>query len=112
MKKEELELKLTEAKQDLGSLRVAKVTGATNSKVCKIRVVKRNIARLLTIMTEMQRENLIKFYRGKKHIPKDLRLKRTRAQRRAMTVFERTRKTRKQLRKACTFPVRKYAVKA
>ncbi|XP_003740397.1 60S ribosomal protein L35 [Galendromus occidentalis] len=112
MKKEDLEKKLDELKSELSNLRNAKVTGANASKVAKIRMTRKNISRLLTIMTEVQRENLVKFYRNKKRVPLDLRLKRTRAQRRALTPYEQSIKSRKQRRREATYPRRKYAVKA
>ncbi|OQR70864.1 60S ribosomal protein L35-like [Tropilaelaps mercedesae] len=112
MKKEELDKKLDELKLELANLRISKVAGALAPKVAKIGVVRKNIARLLTIMSEMKRENLVKFYRNKKRVPLDLRLKRTRAQRRALTAHEKSRKTRKQHRRECCFPQRKFALKA
>ncbi|XP_022643563.1 60S ribosomal protein L35-like isoform X3 [Varroa jacobsoni] len=112
MKKEEFEKTIEELKNEMTTLRVAKMAGAPPSKVSKIGVIRRNLARIYTIMNEMKRENLIKFYRNKKRVPLDLRLKRTRAQRRALTPYEKSRKTRKQHRHECSFPQRKFALKA
>ena len=111
-KKEELVKQLDELKQELANLRVAKVTGGTASKLSKIRVFRKNIARVLTVMQQNQKENLRKLYRGKKYIPKDLRPQRTRAIRKALTPAERRIRTAKQVRRARNWPERVYAVKA
>lgn len=111
-KKEELVKQLDELKQELANLRVAKVTGGTASKLSKIRVFRKNIARVLTVMQQNQKENLRKLYRGKKYIPKDLRPQRTRAIRKALTSAEKRICTAKELRNRRKWPERVYAVKA
>ena len=111
-KKEELVKQLDELKQELANLRVAKVTGGTASKLSKIRVFRKNIARVLTVMQQNQKENLRKLYRGKKYIPKDLRPQRTRAIRKALTPAEKRIRTAKELRQKRKWPERIYAVKA
>ncbi|XP_070581742.1 large ribosomal subunit protein uL29-like [Ptychodera flava] len=110
-KKEEMEEQLNKLKEELSQLRVAKVTGGAASKLAKIRMVRKGIARILTVMNQTQKENLRKFYKGKKYKPLDLRLKKTRAMRRALTPGELKRKTKKQQRKQRLYPMRKYAVK-
>jgi large subunit ribosomal protein L35e len=55
---------------------------------------------------------LRKFYKGKKYKPKDLRPRKTRAIRRALTSYEASRKTAKQVAKERAWPTRKFAVKA
>ena len=52
-------------------------------------VVRKSIAKVLTVMNQTQKANLRKFYRSKKFVPKDLRKKKTRAMRRALTKKER-----------------------
>ncbi|RWS17927.1 60S ribosomal protein L35-like protein [Dinothrombium tinctorium] len=111
-KKEELLKQLKELKQELANLRVSKVTGGAASKLSKIRVFRKNIARVLTVIHQNQKENLRKLYKGKKHIPKDLRPKKTRAMRKALTKHEKNLKTRKEIRKKQLWPQRKYALKA
>merc|ERR1711881_108726 len=111
-KKEELTKQLEDLKTELGSLKVAKVTGGAASKLSKIRVVTKSIARVNIVMHQKQKENLRKFYRGKKYKPLDLRPKKTRAIRRMLTPHEASLKTAKELRKMKAFPKRKYAVKA
>ncbi|GMR31724.1 hypothetical protein PMAYCL1PPCAC_01919, partial [Pristionchus mayeri] len=76
---------LEEQKSELGNLQVSKVTGGAASKLSKIRVVRKNIAR------------------GKKYLPTDIRYKKTRAMRRALTTHEASLKTPKQLAKSRKF---------
>merc|ERR1712045_356243 len=111
-KKEELTKQLDDLKTELGSLKVAKVTGGAASKLSKIRVVRKSIARVYIVMHQKQKDNLRKFYRGKKYKPLDLRPKKTRAIRRALTPHEKSLKTLRELRKMRAFPQRKFAVKA
>ena len=54
---------LEDLKTELGSLRVAKVTGGAASKLSKIRVVRKSIARVYIVMHQKQKENLRKFYK-------------------------------------------------
>merc|ERR1711913_101756 len=111
-KKEELTKQLDDLKTELGSLRVAKVTGGAASKLSKIRVVRKSIARVYIVMHQKQKENLRKLYRGKKYKPLDLRPKKTRAIRKALTPHEKNLKTARELKKIRAFPQRKFAVKA
>ncbi|XP_035759028.1 60S ribosomal protein L35 [Egretta garzetta] len=76
------------------------------------RVVRKSIARVLTVINQTQKENLRKFYKGKKYKPLDLRPKKTRAMRRRLNKHEENLKTKKQQRKERLYPVRKYAIKA
>ena len=54
---------LEDLKTKLGSLRVAKVTGGAASKLSKIWVVQKSIARVYIVMHQKQKENLRKFYK-------------------------------------------------
>ncbi|XP_054154442.1 60S ribosomal protein L35-like [Oppia nitens] len=110
-RRDELAKQLDELKQELANLRVAKVTGGTASKLSKIRVFRKNIARVLTVMGQNQRDNLKKFYKDKSRKPIDLRPKLTRAIRRRLTRHEASIKTRKQSRRERTWPQRKFALK-
>ncbi|KAI7848963.1 ribosomal L29 protein-domain-containing protein [Circinella umbellata] len=110
--KAELLKTLDEQKQELASLRVQKVAGGSASKLHQIGLARKNIARTLTVINQTQREQLRLFYQKKKYIPLDLRVKKTRAMRRALTPFEKKLKTQKQQKKENHFPLRKYAVKA
>mmetsp|Transcript_36671 Transcript_36671/g.113486 ORF Transcript_36671/g.113486 Transcript_36671/m.113486 type:complete len:123 (+) Transcript_36671:569-937(+) len=110
--KSELLKQLEELKNELAQLRVAKVTGGAASKLAKIGVVRKSIARVLTVYNQTQKSKLREVYAGKKHLPKDLRPKKTRALRRALTKEELGKMTVKELKKKQNFPPRKYAVMA
>ncbi|KAI1731490.1 ribosomal l29 protein [Ditylenchus destructor] len=111
-KKEELLKDLEDQKTELASLKIAKVTNGAVSKLSNIRVVRKNIARILTVVNQSQKLNLQKFYKNKKFRPLDLRPRKTRAMRLALTKHEQSLKTKKQLARARKCPVRVYAVKA
>merc|ERR1712244_107256 len=110
--KEELLKQLDELKNELQTLRVAKVTGGAAAKLAKIYTVRKSVARVLTVINQKRKENLRRFYRGKTHKPKDLRPKKTRAIRRQLTKHELSIKSRKQKRKDSMYGMRKYAVKS
>ena len=74
-------------------------------------VMRKSIARVLTVINQTQRENLRKFYKKRKYKPLDLRPKKTRVMRRALTKHELSRKTARQLKKERANPPRIYAVK-
>ncbi|VDM60178.1 unnamed protein product, partial [Angiostrongylus costaricensis] len=90
---------------------VSKVTGGAVAKLCKIRVVRKAIARILTVINQNYKQELRKYYAGRKYKPIDLRKKQTRAIRRRLTKHEQSLKTAKQLHKQRAFPMRKFAVK-
>uniref|UniRef100_A0AB40E5X7 Large ribosomal subunit protein uL29 n=1 Tax=Esox lucius TaxID=8010 RepID=A0AB40E5X7_ESOLU len=105
-KKEELLKQLDDLKVELSQLRVAKVT------VFGLCVVRKSIARVLTVINQTQKENLRKFYKGKKYKPLDLRPRKTRAIRRRLNKHEETLRTKKMQRKDRLYSIRKFAVKA
>lgn len=107
--KEELQTQLVELKQELATLRVQQIQKAS---LPRINIVRKNIARVLTVINQNQRETVRGFYEGKKYIPKDLRAKKTRALRRALTKEEKSLKTEKAKKRAVAFPQRKFAIKA
>merc|ERR1711862_74796 len=94
-----------ELKSELGQLRVAKATGAAASKLAKIRVIRKNIARVLTVYNTKVREEVKAKYQGKKYIPQDLRPKKTRAIRRALTTAQKCAKRERVAKKAANFPM-------
>ena len=75
------------------------------------RVVRKAIARVHIVMNQKQKENLRKLYKNKKFKPLDLRPKKTRAIRRALTKHEQSIKTQKEIRKRSICPPRMYALK-
>ena len=123
---------LKKLREDLQKIRFTKGTGTAVAKLTKIKELRKQIARILTIIRENRKEEVVKGLRervkkeekdGKeeevkttiknlklKHIPLDLRPKLTRAMRRRMTKFERKLVTLKQLKRKLNFPMRKFAV--
>mmetsp|Transcript_11492 Transcript_11492/g.25644 ORF Transcript_11492/g.25644 Transcript_11492/m.25644 type:complete len:122 (-) Transcript_11492:1693-2058(-) len=112
MSKEDLLKTLSDLRKELASLHVAKVTDGTAAKVSKIKGVRKSIARVLTVHNQQQKEGIRKAMSKAKYLPKDLRAKKTRAMRRALTKDEKSRKTHKQKSKEAAFPPVKYCVKA
>ncbi|OEU22039.1 putative 60S ribosomal protein RPL35 [Fragilariopsis cylindrus CCMP1102] len=112
MSKDELLKTLTELRKELGELHVAKVTDGAASKIAKIKSVRKSIARVLTVHNQQQKDGIRKACAGAKYMPKDLRSKKTRAMRRALTKEERGKKTLKAKRMYAAFPTQKYAIKA
>ena len=87
------------------------MTGGAPSKLAKIAVVRKAVARVLTVYNQSQRERLRKVSWGK-YTPTDLRAKKTRAIRRRLSKAQLSRKTKRQQNKERYFPMRRYAVKA
>eukprot|EP00531_Pseudo-nitzschia_arenysensis_P019997 CAMPEP_0116136910 /NCGR_PEP_ID=MMETSP0329-20121206/11982_1 /TAXON_ID=697910 /ORGANISM="Pseudo-nitzschia arenysensis, Strain B593" /LENGTH=121 /DNA_ID=CAMNT_0003631821 /DNA_START=62 /DNA_END=427 /DNA_ORIENTATION=+ len=112
LSKEELLKTLTELRKELSELHVAKVTDGAASKIAKIKSVRKSIARVLTVHNQQQKAGLRKACEGAKYVPKDLRSKKTRAMRRALTKEERGKKTLKAKRAYAAFPKVKYTIKA
>ncbi|XP_074088182.1 large ribosomal subunit protein uL29-like [Macrotis lagotis] len=111
-KREELLKQLDDFKVQFSQLRMAKVTGGAASKLSKIRVVRKSIAQVLTVINQTQKENLRKFYKGKKYKLLDLWPKKTHAMCYRLNKHEESLKTKKQQRKERLYPLRKFAVKA
>merc|ERR1712108_90515 len=89
----ELLKELDDLRAELAQLRVAKVSGGAASKLAKIRVVRKSVARILTVYNQKQKAEARKQYKGKKYQPLDLRPKKTRAIRRALKVEQKFMKT-------------------
>ena len=111
--KDELLKQLAEFKKELSQLRVAQHVSGTPAKVSKIRSMRKNVARVLTVMNQKERENVRKLYskKGATKMPKELRSKLTKRRRLALKGAEKNAKTRRQIREASKFPRRVYAVK-
>ncbi len=114
-------------------LRVAQVTQGAPAKLAQIKVVRKNIARALTVLNHQKRAavcfvvdwfilQLKEHYAQAKYLPTDLRTKTTRAMRRALTEkqvrpqcfcsLQANKKTLRQQKKERAFPKRCYALKA
>ena len=131
--KKELSQVITIYRHSNIQLRVAQVTQGAPAKLAHIKVVRKNIARALTVLSHQKRAavcfvidwfimQLKEHYAKAKYLPTDLRVKKTRAMRRALTkeqvrdwslsLLQANKKTVRQIRKLCAFPMRKYALKA
>ena len=75
--------------------------------------MRKSIARVLTVINQTTKAQLRVHYKDKDQpLPLDLRFKKTRAIRKALSKTDKARKTLKQQKKDKHFPQRKYAVKA
>ena len=123
---------LKKLREELQKIRFTKSSGTAVAKLSKIKDLRKQIARILTIVRENRKEEVIKGLTARttkeekdgkeeeiktsikklklKHIPLDLRPKLTRAKRRRMTKFERKLVTLRQLKRRLNFPMRKFAV--
>ena len=96
-------------KEELQQLKVSKVAGGTASKLGRIKVVRKQIAKYLTVINEKNRSKVRED--SKKRLPKELRLKKTRAIRRRLSRSQSRQKTVKQWKKVTNFPLREFAIK-
>jgi len=103
---------LKELRAELASLGVAKVAGGAPSKLCKIKVVRKGIARVLTVYNQKQKSEERKKWSGKKVIPKNLRPRLTRALRRKLRPAHANVKLNKTTVRHLNFPKRKFALAA
>ncbi|KAM3575347.1 hypothetical protein VYU27_002694 [Nannochloropsis oceanica] len=110
--KADLVKQLDELKKELSELRVAKVTGGAASKLAKIKIVRKSIARVLTVYNQTQKSKLREKFAGSKYMPLDLRRKKTRAIRRRLTKHEQGLKTVRAVKREQAAPKRRYALKA
>jgi large subunit ribosomal protein L35e len=108
--KSELVKQLEELKKDLAGLRVQQTAGGNSAKVARIGVVRKAIARVLTVTNQKTKASIRENVIGK--LPKNMREKKTRAIRRRLTKEQASKKTVKAAKKASYFPKRVYAIKA
>ena len=135
-KNDELLGELKKMREELQKIRFTRSSGTAVSKLSKIKDLRKQIARILTVIRENKKLDVVKSLRERvskkegneekdkkeeevkttiknlkmKHIPLDLRPKLTRAMRRRMTKFERKLVTLRQLKRKLNFPMRKFAV--
>ena len=131
-KNNELIADLKKLREELQKIRFNIQSGTAVSKLSKIKSLRKQIARVLTIIRENTKNEVISKLLTKekkevkddkeetitttiknlkmKHIPLDLRPKKTRAMRRRLTKFENKLVTLKQLKRKLNFPKRKFAV--
>ncbi len=95
----------------MSQLRVSKVSSAPQAKLARIRVVRKAIAKVLTVINEKRRD-AARDASKKKRTPFDLRVRKTRAFRRRLTKHERSVRTLRQQKREDNFPLRKFALAA
>ncbi|XP_026194125.1 60S ribosomal protein L35 [Cyclospora cayetanensis] len=108
----DLQKQLEDLKKELSQLRVSKGAGGVASKLVKITKVRKAIARVLTVYNHKRRDEAKQFFKGNKHKPKDLRLKKTRAIRQRLDLSQRRKMTVRRTKKVQNVPRRKYALLA
>jgi large subunit ribosomal protein L35e len=110
--KSQLTKQVEDLKKELSTLRVTQHSSKT-ARVSRIGNVRKNIARVLTVINQDSKSKLRAHYAAKGgKLPVDLREKKTRAIRRRLTPAQASKVTVKQAKKDANFPLRKYAVKA
>mmetsp|Transcript_54640 Transcript_54640/g.46016 ORF Transcript_54640/g.46016 Transcript_54640/m.46016 type:complete len:119 (-) Transcript_54640:77-433(-) len=102
-----LKEELNKAKKDLLELRVAKKSNSNEKKISQIKVVRKNIARILTDIRARAIDVKRKEYDGKAFIPKQLRPKLTRKLRLELTPAQKNIVSRRQRIIRKKFPTRK-----
>jgi large subunit ribosomal protein L35e len=110
--KSALKEQLKDLKNELQTLRIAQVTGGAPAKLAKIGLVRKSIARVLTVINQTTKLKLREKFAGQTFVPVALREKKTRAIRRRLTAEQVAKKTVKQTKKDAYFPKRVFALKA
>ena len=93
-------------------MRVSKVSSQPQVKLTKIKQVRKNIAKVLTVLSEKRIDAAKTEFKKKRYTPVDLRQKKNRAFRRRLTPFERKQRTTREKKRAANSKVRKYALAA
>merc|ERR1719473_509368 len=104
--------KLNGLREELVKLRTSKVSSGPQVKLARIRVVRKSIAKVLTVINEKRRNSAKETWKKKKYSPYDLRTKRSKHARRQLTRFQAGAQTARAAKKAGNFKQRKFAVKA
>merc|ERR1719188_1522649 len=102
--------KLNTLREELVKLRTSKVSSGPQVKLARIRVVRKSIAKVLTVLNEKRRNNAKAEWKKKKYNPYDLREKRSKHARRQLTKFQRSAQTARAAKKAGNFRQIKFAV--
>merc|ERR1712224_765202 len=110
---EDLSKNLEKLKEELNQLRVAKVAGGTSAKLGRIGVVRKAIAKYLTVINEKNRKELKDQYKDKAESKKPycIRAKRTRAIRRQLSKKQNKVRSIKEWKKVRNFPTRKFTLR-
>jgi large subunit ribosomal protein L35e len=103
---------LSEYKVELASLRVAKVTGGAASKLCRIKVMRQAIARVLTVFNQKRKAEAVAKWSGSAILPKCMRPRLTHKLRRKMTAAQIALKPGKAVKRAINFRQKLFVVEA
>ena len=108
-----IRVNLDRLKEELRTLRNAKASSGSASKLAKIKGVRKNFARNLTALNRKERDRLAgSLHTGSKKRAIFLRSKLTRAVRRQLTTHQKSKKIVKTQKKESNFPLRKFGIKA
>lgn len=100
-------------KEELRNLRNAKASSGSASKLAKIRGVRQNIARNLTILNQKERTTAAgNLHKASNKRALFLRTKLTRAFRRQLTTHQKSKQITKVAKRNANFPTRKYGLRA
>merc|ERR1711976_298262 len=124
----DLKSTVDELQKELSTLRVSKVSSGVASKLSKIKVVRKAIARSLTFINHKNRQEVKDMYKYRKALrayneehkttwrfsdkPYACRERTTRAKRRALTKRQQNMKNLRAQKKADNFPQRYFAIRA
>ena len=103
---------LATLEKKLFELRSQIATSSSRQKLSEILNVRRDVARVKTVLMEQQRKALLEKYHGKKLIPKDIRKKQVKSQRKALPAKYANKLTKKAARRAKYLKPVKFALKA
>ena len=125
----ELLQELKKQREELQNIRFTKVSGTAVAKLSKIKVLRKNIARILTVINNNSKQKVVNDLRNRyrkegeevvldrtvknlksKRLPTNLRMKKTRAMRRSLTKSQQKRVNVRVLKQRLNFPMRKFAV--
>lgn len=110
---EAIRANIEKLKDELKTLRNSKASSGSATKLAKIKTVRRNIARSLTILNQKERANLEgKLHAGSGKRAIFLRSKLTRAVRRSLTLHQKTKQIAKVQKRSLNFPTRNYGLRA
>ena len=96
----------------MAQLRVNKVSSAPQTKLARIRLVRKAIAKVLTVINEQRRVKAREDTKKSKRTPYDLRHKKTRAFRKKLTKHELSLRSLRQQKREDNFRPRRFALAA
>jgi len=111
-KRSELNEELATLEKKLFELRGQKAASSSGAKLNEIRVVRRDVARVKTVLMEQQRDALKKKYSSAKLVPKDLREYKEKSVRNQLAAKWANKKTAGEARRAKFLHPIKFALKS